>query len=217
MATVQSNVLKFALRANSFTKSGVKFTLANIGTLDGSRLTAQRLLDIYNDARFVLFNALLETKSKKEFDRLVSGTLNNASIVFSVSGSYVVATKPTGYISLASLIDASSVPIYVLPNEQLQELRAGNPDFTLSATNLYAFETGTQFKIPSASYGAGTGTIDYYGITNWTIANVTAGTAVEVFSGDIEPILIEIANALANEQSNADASALAKMLLNKKG
>jgi hypothetical protein len=190
---------------------------AMAGSVDGARFNRSRQLDIYNEARIVLFNVLRETKDPKDFGRCVSGTFTSATITFSASGSYVVATKPTGYIELVSMIDASSVPIYVIEDKRMEELRGGNPDFVVSASNLYAFETGTQFKIPSASLGAGAGTIDYYGITAWTwFTDIFPNTTVELFSPDLEPILIEIACAIADEQGNANVNALAKMLLNKK-
>ena len=220
MATLQKNLLTLAtkidpiVKGTSTTATTARFTLATVGVSDGTRFPKQRLLDIYNEARIVLFNALRGTE---DFGRCVSGAfIPDTSITFSASGSYVVASKPTGYIDLVSLVDASNVPIYVLDNSQKQELKSGNPDFVLSATNLYAFETGTQFRIPG-TFGVGVGTIDYYGLTSWVLTDVTTGTAVEVFSPDIEPILIELGCALANEQSNADVLSLAKTLLNKKG
>jgi len=64
MATVQAKMLALAMRVDSRVGSGAglgsEFTLATattaIGSVDGEKFPKQRLLDIYNDARRLLFN-----------------------------------------------------------------------------------------------------------------------------------------------------------------
>jgi hypothetical protein len=107
------------------------------------------------------------------------------------------------------------VPIQLAPDYLLQDARAGvNEDLVSTATHIIAFEVGGSYKI-IGNFGAGAGTIDYYGITSWALTDVFTGTATEVFNPAVEPILIELACAIADEQSNLDTLAFAKKLLNK--
>jgi hypothetical protein len=196
-----------------------------VGSVDGARFTRGRLLDIYNEARMALFNALYETKSSDEFSKYVYGTALNANLTFAYSSPYTSAAIPTGYIRLIGITAYNSSRIIVLPNNLLPETLPGTqPNLTVSATNLLAFQIGSNFKIPgSFATEAGDGssshyaTINYYGISTWTwVTDVFPNGTVETFSSDVEPVLIELAVAIANEQSNASVLELAKTLLNKK-
>jgi hypothetical protein len=192
---------------------------ALIGSVDMAGVTRQRLLDIYNDARMALFNALYETKTSDELSRHVYGAATTTSVtIAALSGAYRTIAKPAGFMRLIGMTDSASskVPIIVLPNNLLPEVKqAVNPNLTPSNSNLLAFELGQNWAIVG-NYGTTPALIDYYGLPAWTIAtDVLAASTVETFSQDVEPILIEIAVALFNEQSMVDATALAKMLLNK--
>jgi hypothetical protein len=192
-----------------------------VGSVDGARFTRGRFLDIYNEARMVLFNAIYETKNSLELSRYVYGATTTASITIAAySAPYRTIAKPTGCIRLIGAVDGAGTPlrIMVLPNSLLPEVKSGtNPHLTASATNLLAFEIGQNWCIVG-NYGTTPASVDYYGITSWTwITDVFPNTTVETFSLDVEPILIELACALADEQSNADVLELAKTLLNKKG
>ena len=208
----------FDLQGSTFSNawtSGGTATGALIGSVDGSVFTRQRLLDIYNDSRFALFQVMRSSMGNDEISKNVSAMFISAAITFSAASPNTTAPKPTGFLKLESLMATGSVPVIVLPNELLITVRSGtNPYYTISATNLLAFEIGTNFLIP-ALFGAGAGIIDYYGITSWTLTDVLAGTAVEVFSGEYEPMLIQLAQAIANEQSTQDVNLLAKKLLGK--
>ena len=206
--------------SGSFSGSGGIIVGALVGSIDGSRYNRQRLLDIYNEARMALFNALYETKPSSELPKYVYGSVITASIAMTYSAPYMSIAKPTGFIRKISMFDGAATPIeiHILPNELLGDVKRGLvPSITVSATNLLAFDVGQNWSIVG-NYGTTPASVTYYGITNWVWAtDVLPNTTVEVFSADIEPLLIEIGEAIANEQSNADAIALAKTLLNRKG
>jgi len=205
--------------AGAFTSGG---TLVGgmVGSI-GGRYTRQRLLDIYNEARRILFNALSESKSPAELGKIVYGTFTSASIAIATySAPYRSIPKPSGFIKLVNMVDGATTPVRidVLPTSLLEDVRTSiTPTYTASATNLLAFEIGANWNL-FGNFGTSPAAVDYYGIVDWTwITDVLPGTTVEVFRSDIEPMIIEIAEALANEQSNLDALALAKTLLNKRG
>jgi len=191
-----------------------------VGSIDGARLPRQRLLDIYNEARFALFTVLREIKITKEFSKYVYGTVTTASIEMAYSSPYMNIPKPAGFIKLISLFDGASTPkeIFILPNSLLPDVKRGIiPSVTVTASNLLAFDIGQNWSIVG-NFGTTPASAVYYGITNWTWAtDILTNTTYELFSADIEPVLIEIACAIADEQSNTDVLALTKTLLNKKG
>jgi hypothetical protein len=217
-STIQALMLKLALRVDPFVKStGVLETSATIGvagaTGDGDKFSAQRLLDVYNESRLALFSALYESKTSQELSKLVSASFITASITLTYASPNTTAPKPSGFLKLVSLTAPSSIPIIVIPNNWLGDIRKGtDPHLTVSASNILAVELTTNFLIVG-NFGAGTGIIDYYGITNWALSDVTTGTAVEVFSTELEPMLLDLAVAISLEQGNQDAIALAKKLI----
>lgn len=198
--------------------SGGTATGALVGSTDGAKFPRQRLLDMYNQSRMVLFNSIYKSVDSDEISKYVYGSFLNASIaIASVSGGYRAIPKPTGYVRLVGMTDgaATPVPIIVLPNNLLQETKRGtSPYYTVSATNLLAFEMGVNWNIVG-NFGTSPASVDYYGITDWTLADVLAGTAVEVFSADVEYMIIEIAQAISEEQGEEQINALALKLLGK--
>jgi hypothetical protein len=192
-----------------------------VGSVDGASKTRQRLLDIYNEARMVLFNILSETKTPFELDKLVCGTFTSTTATIAAySAPYRIIAKPSGFLKLINLVDGAATPlrIDVLPSSLLEDVRTSvTSTYTSSATNLLAFEVGANWCI-FGNFGTTPASVDYYGMTSWTwITDIYPNTTVESFRSDLEPILIEIACAIADEQSSADVNALAKMLLDKKG
>jgi hypothetical protein len=191
-----------------------------VGSIDGARFPRQRLIDIYKEARFVLFNAIYETKTPTEIDDLVYGNILTASVAMSYSAPYNSIAKPTGCIRKISIFDSAATPIeiHILPNTLLPDVKRGLVDSVkVTATNLLAFEIGSNWSIVG-NYGTSPAIVTYYGITAWTWeTDILPNDTSETFNPSIEAILIEIAEAIADEQSGTDVLALAKLLLNKKG
>jgi hypothetical protein len=214
----------FSLTGSVYTAAGGgtgTVTPFMVGSVDGSRYSKQRLLDIYNESRFALFNALNEMKSYKEFSECVHGTRATASItIASYSSPYRTIAKPTGFIKFIDAVDSASTPvrINILPDYMLNDVKSSvTASLTPSNANLLAFEIGSTWSIVG-NFGTTPAIVDYYGITNWTwVTDVLPNTTVELFRSDLEPLLIQIGEAIANNASNAEVLALAKNLLTTKG
>ncbi len=210
--------------AGTYSGSGATITGALVGSVDGTRFTRQRLLDMYNEARMILFTALYDTKPKDTLDRYVYGAAINANLTFSYSAPFSSASMPTGFIKLISLYAYNGYPVIVFPLNMFQEVQKGGVHFTTSATNLIGFHFGNYFRVIgsfASELGDGSlshyATLTYYGITDLVWAtDILTNTTYESFSLDVEPMLLEIACAIADEQSSADTLALAKTLLNRK-
>lgn len=213
MATVQALLYRFVLRIDPLTKDQSNFTLATVGMIDGDMFSAQRQLDIYNEARIALFNALQLKLTTEELTKAIGGNIVVTNITF-FGG---VAPKPTGYVKFILLIDSAKNVIVLLPNTKRALVIEGiNPDYIESSTNRFIFEEGTNFKSASGDLYMPNGSsyiFGYFGITNWTLGDVTAGTAVETFNDVWHSVILEIGQAIANEQGLAQINALAISLV----
>ena len=212
--TAQSALLKLQQRIDPYTKAGVEITAATIGTVDGDRFTKQRLLDIYNEARMVLFSVMRQTMSEEEFAKNISALYLSASITFTFSTPDTTAPKPAAFMKLETLMSATaSLPVIIMPNEYLEAVQRSDTFYTQSVTdNLIGFEQGTNFLLPAIN-AAGTGKIYYYGITDWALSDITTGTATEKFSEEYIPVILQLAQAIANEQGSKQVNALAMQLI----
>lgn len=223
MALVQNLVFRLALRVDPKTKTGDKFVQsgagagqANIGAADGDRFQAARLVDIYNEARIALFQALeVQYPDKEELTRRIGGTVQHTeALTFTLTGSISVATKPTGYIRFISAAKADKTPVILLGADKIGAVQqATNPYYTQSTTVIFVFDVGAQF----VHYGtqlttASTYILTYVGISNFTVSDVTGGATMETVDDIYHPLLLELASAIANGQSNADVLKLAKTL-----
>jgi hypothetical protein len=188
--------------------TGGTCTPALIGSVGAANFLAQRLLDIYNEARFALANAI--DKSYPEFLKatVISGTITkNAAFQFA-SG---IATKPTGFIKVWRLEDSSGAQITTNPVSMIARLK----DLE-SATNRMVFDYGTTFVALTGSTNvldASTYILYYSGITNFSLSHVLDGTTVETFNDDWYPKILELAEAIASEQGGQSINALATQLV----
>ena len=212
MATVQSLVLKLLNRVSVTLDTGTEITSSNIstwGTSGSDKFSAQRIVDIYNDARFTLASAVDLTYPDQRKSLVISGTITKNTTFQFASGS---ATKPTGFIKVERLTTSAALQITVLPTAMIQQTRDLN-----SATNPIVYDYGTVFAqetvdtsiIPNAS----TYILWYYGITTYTVSDVTGGSTTEQFNEQFHPIIIELSVAIANEMGNQQVNALAQKLL----
>lgn len=183
-------------------------TASNIATWNssgGDKFDAQRVVDIWNQARFLLTQVLHEQMSNAELSKQVAGNLVTNSALTFTTGS---ATLPTGYVFPVSLWDASGNIITILPFGMMNTVKSLE-----SATNKFVFESGTTLvTISGSTYVSDVSTyvLRYYGITTFTTADVTGGATVESFRDRWIPVLLEIATKLALEQGTADAEAIAR-------
>lgn len=206
--TVQAAILSLLQRIDPTMKDMTVVTASNIATWNssgGDKFDAQRVVDIWNQARFLLTQVLHEQMSNAELSKQVAGNLVTNSALTFTTGS---ATLPTGYVFPVSLWDASGNIITILPFGMMNTVKSLE-----SATNKFVFESGTTLvTISGSTYVSDVSTyvLRYYGITTFTTADVTGGATVESFRDRWIPVLLEIATKLALEQGTADAEAIAR-------
>jgi hypothetical protein len=193
-----------------------------IAAIDGARFPRQRLADIYNDARLALFQGLSLLNDEPEYlSKLVDTIVRTASVTMTLAGSTLTGPFPSDYIEGIEAYDASSNPIEILPAELIGEVLIGdNPHLLQSTTNRFIFEQNAQF----VTYNTGTAwpateviTVRYYGVSTFTLADVLGNSVTETFSRKFEPIIITLAEAIANGMSQVEAIGLAKSLISIKG
>lgn len=188
--------------------TGGTATPALVGSVDGAAFARQRILDIYNQARMALFNALDGAMSPAQKIQAISGAIvQDTAFAFS-SG---LATKPTGFLQHIRLTTAAGVEVSVLPFGLVRQLKNRE-----SATNPIVFDRGTVFESQNGSTyvsNASDYILTYFGVTNFTLANILGGSTVETFNENYYPVIIELAQAIAAEQGTVQINALAKKLI----
>jgi len=211
MSTVQANVLKLLARVDPSLKTGAEITSTNIATwasAGSDRFTAQRIVDCYNEARKVLGNAISMRYNPAQKVAAMADIMILKSDLTFASGS---ATKPTGYIEAYSLHKATGQQIAIIPSH-LYAVTA----YLDSAYNPIVHEYATTFVAVNGATNVpdlATYKLRYFGLTDFTIANVSAGTENETFSFIWDTILVELASAIADEQGAAQVNALAMKLI----
>jgi len=197
--------------------SGGGATPALIGSVDGERFTRQRLLDIYNQARFILFGVLRSALNTEELSRSVSGVIISKNDLSFTNG---VATKPAGYLYPISLTDSSGAQIIILPSSYGPIVTSGsNPHFTESATNRFVFDEGNNLISVSGNTYIPNGSnykLKYFGLNTFTLSDVFGGTVTETFNPDYHGVILEIAAAIAMELGQQEILSLAKTLIGEK-
>lgn len=190
--------------------SGGTFTPARIGTVRGESFTAQELLTILNEARFLLVKAAVSMG----VDLL--GSVLLADVTFVTYGSYVGFAKPAGIVKPISLIDTASPPqpIHIRPAHLWGVARnsAASQYETESASQRFAFDEGTRFVhyggIITNGYAA---KLQYYGATDNTLTQILAGTTDEAISD--WPLLLELAVDVSKRLGGMANEKLARQLL----
>ena len=191
-----------------------------IGSVDGENIPRQRLLDIYNFARytaFIVMKGLCTVNGKldlallgKKFGSLVTST----STFQFASGS---GTKPAGYLEFISLADTNNAQIYLLDQSLKAEVLKGvNPYYIESSTNRFVFDIGNTLvhysnQLPDVS----TYKLNYFGISDFTLSDVLGNSTTETFNEQYMPGLIELAQAIVAEQGEQQLNALATKLFGK--
>lgn len=192
--------------------TGGTATPSLVGSVDGASFSRQRILDIYNQSRMALFQAMDNVFGLEEKIVAISGTVIKKTDLTFAAG---VASKPSGFIQAVYLTDVSGDQITILPQSLFRQLKDRH-----SVSNRMVFDYGTFFEAPSTSTtimpNAATYILRYFGIDNFTLAQILAGTAVETFNENYYPIIIELAQAIASEQGTIEVNALAQKLIGAK-
>jgi hypothetical protein len=162
---------------------------------------------MYNDARMLAAQVISERLGHREAIEVAQNLIVKDDAAFS-SG---VLAKPSDYIFPKSLMDVNGKVISILPANQIPNTQSKD-----SAANPIVYEEATQFKSQhGASYipDASTYVLRYVGITPFTVAQVVAGTVTETFTNFYEPVIIQIAVAIAMSQGLVEPLALAQRLI----
>lgn len=211
-ALVAAQVLKMCQIVDPRDTSDNTFALATstgytkIGTADG-KFTAQRQLDIYNDARMVAAYVISYKKGLRERQEASNNTIRKTDATFATG----VLAKPTGYIYAKSLLDVNGKVISILPVDQIpytKRLDSLNNPVVYEETANFRSENGATYIPDAATY-----VLRYIGITPFILTDVTGQATTETFSPFYEPFLIQIAVAIAQQQGQVKALALAEQLL----
>ena len=177
-----------------------------IGTAPG-KFTAQRQLDIYNDARMVAAYVISYKKGLRERQEASNNTIRNTAAQFSAG----VMNKPTGYIYAKSLLDVNGKVISILPVDQIpytKRLDSLNNPIVYEETSVFRSENGNTYIPDLSNY-----VFRYIGITPFTLSDVTGQVTTETFSPFYEPILVQLAVAIAQQQGQVKPLALAEQLI----
>jgi hypothetical protein len=192
----------FDLQSSTYVNAGTGGTAVAylVGSVDG-KFPRQRLLDIYNEARVVLIG-LMEKYVPSLSARLLMVSENIVPDYVAAFTSAKVSL-PAGYVAPVSLRSSANLRVPIVPMGSVERLRSLS-----SASNPFvwqAVESGVRklVAVDATAVPNGNYSLTYYGVADWTLANVTAGTAVETFKDTLLPVLIDIAEAIANEQGNA--------------
>lgn len=192
--------------------SGGFYVGAMVGSVSGNH-TGQRLLDIYNEARFTLFGALWKAMGQEALTKAVNGNVNYVTNFTFASGS---ASKPAGYIRPIYLADNNNNIIPIIPATQMAPLMS-----LQTTTDRFVIEKGTTLFSPNGTTyvaDASNYRLAYYGITTWALfTNVlVAAPATEEFLDDYAYMLMEIGEAISNGQGMTEVNSVAKRLLGAK-
>ena len=209
---VQALMVDFVQRVDPRTKAGVLLDSSNIGTTDGDKFTEQRRLDIYNEARLILAGSIERQLPAEEAARAISGNVVRVTNLQFASGS---ANKPSDYIRAIYLTDVSNVQIVVIPPSLIHALR----DLETSVIRFVVDEGTVLRRIVGSSQvpDASTYVLYYYGLTIYALSAVDNTTQDESFNDTWHPVLLQLMEAIANEQGHGEVLALSDRLVGQSG
>lgn len=209
---VQAAILNLLQRIDQKLKTGALITSVNIatwGTDGGDKFQAQRIMDIYDEARLVLLKTIDRLYPKDMKAKQISGVIKKKADLQFAAGE---ATKPTGFLVEERLYTVAGVQITILPVSDMFETEDLN-----NAANPIVYDYGTKFAQKTADTAiipnASTYVLWYYGISTYTIADVTGGATVEEFNQEWIPVILQLAEAIAMEQGSKQLNALAEALV----
>lgn len=206
----------FDLQGSTFTNtygSGGTAVGALVGTVDHANITRQRLLDVYNQTRFILAHLLVKQYPQSMVSELVPGTAKRKTDLTFASGS---ATKPSGLIAVVGLETAAAAPISVIPISQrkiLKDLDSASNPLVMDYGQTFVAINGTTYVPNAATY-----VLDYIGLDTWTLSDVIffSGTQTsETFNENWIPIIVEGCAALVAGRGIAEAENILGSMIDK--
>lgn len=229
MATVQANILRFLAVVDPTMKDGTVISSSNISTWStshGDKFTSARILDCYNQSRMSLFGVLRTIMDDESLGKIVGELLVSTTIDFGSAAAKTDAPKPSGYIKFVGLSSSADIKYPLLPQTLINVVRQGSNDFYVqSSTNAFVFDEGSNL-VSYGTVGVNSGNAFitgssnkflYYGITDFTLSDITGGSTTETYNDVWVPVLLELAIAIANGLGNQQVNELAKKLITAKG
>lgn len=184
---------------------------ALICSIEGN-LEPQKLLNIYNDARYALFAAYKNVFSPIDLTRQVNGQIAVKTDLTFASGS---ANKPTGYIRPIYLMDAAGLFIPIVQEAVeplLKPLQTLTFRYVIEEPGVLINHSGSTYIANAATY-----VLVYYGITRYSISDAlglsVGGVPNESFIDDDHTRIIELGEAISREIGTQELMALAKKLI----
>lgn len=188
-----------------------------IGSSDGQKFKRQQILDIYNEARFLLFEALKKRMPEKELVKYVSSNIVLRENINFLSG---VGSKPSGYIAPLNMIDYNNREIYIKDPSYEMVIRRGElPAYVETTTNRFLIDSGSTFTNVTGTsvMPDSTVTIKYYltyfGLTTYILSQVLDGTTTESYTDNYIPMVIELGVAISGGYGSQKALALAEKMV----
>lgn len=182
---------------------------ALVGSAPGQKYPVpQRLLDIYNEARWEVLRTLLGIFSQDERLLRLSGLIKTEANLTFAAGA---ASKPNGYILPVNLYKPDlSNPVSVVSLQYGAALRPLE-----GASNRFVVELGSQLKsLNGTTYVDGAGwTLEYIGLTKFTLTDVFGNTTTEPFNDEFYPLLLEVAQAISLEIGSVQIGAMIRKFL----
>jgi hypothetical protein len=224
-------MLQLVERIDPFTKAGAEFIATGthgVGTEGGDKFTAQRQLDIYNQARLALFSAVKNKYPEAQLVKELSNCLTRALLQSTVNapGGLATLTPPAGFLREHSIYDLLNAPIIILNPIMrptvLSDSVAGSGHWRqmLSAHWRYMYlqkSTNYVFEgddIPSSTFTNGEVMyLYYYGLPTWVLADVTGGSTLENIGLAYEQKVLDIAEKIALEVGSLDLTKVAESIV----
>jgi hypothetical protein len=204
--TVQDVFLKIIRKVSPYSKDGVEITSANLSSQQPDRHTRARFVDIYQEARIALMDALMQQPNTQE-------TLKEFIVVEDTFGAGPHATLPypDNFVGTISVEDGGEV-YEILPAPMEAVINSERlPAYTASTSRRFVVHRSEGIiLLPSAADPV----LVYVEIDDITEADVLSETPKdERFNVRFIPHILELAQAIANEYSLSDINALARSLV----
>lgn len=182
--TIKNLMFRFLSRVDPSLKAGTALDFTGGGgdntstwaSTGGERFSAARAIDIYNEGRLALYNAISASVDPMEKSQMLASLINMTRIEFALATneSYYYVAQPTGYLEAISLYDGYKNEIIQILPSKLVDLNKSAKNARFSGTQHTSTVYGKRYVFEHAA-----GFIDYDGYCH--ISNMV-GTGTAAFA-----------------------------------
>ena len=208
--TVKTLLTRFARLVDPKDTSGALITTTTVTTNDGDRFPVARRLDIYNEARWALYQAMMKVLGIEKVSEELYTILKSASVTFSGG----VATLPTDFADVVSLYDSAGI-IRVAPATIVDPILDSDEQHIQGVKYRDVFLQGNTLVDLTVGI-VGAKTLLYFALIDWVLADIIATDPTETIDDKYHSTLLEIAQAIAREQGGVEVMKLAEQLIGAK-